>query len=379
MTLGYTGVGVNVCMLDDGFNWYRKHEALKNIPVAGGRTRDFIRGILSVQDTTPGNASSFSHGTMTLSALAGRKDGVYLSPGYGCNIILGRTEYDPSEKPIEMVYWAQGAEWADSLGADIISTSLGYNLFPDSVGTDITYPMLDGHTTIITRAAEIAAAKGILVVVSAGNDGTNAAVGRKISAPADANGDSVIAIAALDSLGVRASFSSKGPSYDNRIKPDLAAQGVSVLLASTTGNPNTYSRASGTSFSCPLVAGVAACLIQARPTWPPTLIIQALKRTASNTATPDTLIGWVSPTGSRRCVIVPTRSVRRVVRGRSRSRSRGQSDVAGSVGACALRTRDRTAGEPLPPARVRRRGSRRARSRRGARHPGRDRRSVVVG
>ena len=294
---GYTGVGVNVCMLDDGFNWYRKHEALKNIPVAGGRTRDFIRGILSVQDTTPGNASSFSHGTMTLSALAGRKDGVYLSPGYGCNIILGRTEYDPSEKPIEMVYWAQGAEWADSLGADIISTSLGYNLFPDSVGTDITYPMLDGHTTIITRAAEIAAAKGILVVVSAGNDGTNAAVGRKISAPADANGDSVIAIAALDSLGVRASFSSKGPSYDNRIKPDLAAQGVSVLLASTTGNPNTYARASGTSFSCPLVAGVAACLIQARPTWPPTLIIQALKRTASNTATPDTLIGWGIPDG----------------------------------------------------------------------------------
>jgi len=294
---GYTGVGVNVCMLDDGFNWYRKHEALKNIPIGGGRTRDFIRGVTSVQDTTLSVAANFQHGTMTLSALAGRKDGVYLAPAYGCNIILGRTEDDPTEKPIEMVYWAQGAEWADSLGADIISTSLGYNLFPDSAGTDITYPMLDGQTSIITRAARIAAAKGILVVVSAGNDGNNAAVGRKISAPADANGDSVIAIGALDSLGVRASFSSKGPTYDGRIKPDLSAQGVAVLLASTTGNPNTYTRASGTSFSCPLTAGVAACLMQARPTWPPVLIIQALKRTASNAASPDTLTGWGIPDG----------------------------------------------------------------------------------
>ena len=112
-----------------------------------------------------------------------------------------------------------------------------------------------------------------------------------------ANGDSVLAIGALDSLGVRASFSSKGPTYDNRIKPDLSAQGVRVLLASTSGNPNTYVRANGTSFSCPLVAGVAACLIQARPTWPPTLIIQALKRTASNAATPDTLVGWGVPDG----------------------------------------------------------------------------------
>lgn len=294
---GYTGVGVNVCLLDDGFNWYRKHEALKSIPVASGRTRDFVRGVSSVQDTASAFASYFVHGTMTLSALAGRKDGVYMSTAPGCNVILGRTEDDGSEKPIEMVYWAQGAEWADSLGADVISTSLGYNLFPDSAGTDLTYPMLDGHTSIITRAASIAAAKGILVVVSAGNDGNNAAVGRKVSAPADANGDSVIAIGALDSLGVRASFSSKGPTYDGRIKPDLSAQGVAVLLASTSGNPNNYTRASGTSFSCPLTAGVAACLIQARPTWPPVLIIQALKRTASNAATPDTLTGWGIPDG----------------------------------------------------------------------------------
>ena len=267
---GYIGFGISVCLLDDGFNWYRKHEALRTIPV-GARTRDFIRGTLSVQDTVD-NPDFFVHGTWTLSQVAGRKTGRYLGSAYGCNAILGRTEDDGSETPIELVYWGMGAEWADSLGADIISSSLGYNIFDNPVN-DITYPMLDGHTSTVTRAAEIAAAKGMLVVVSAGNDGANRFAGYKIGAPADANGDSVLAIGALDSLGVRAAFSSKGPTFDGRIKPDLSAQGVENLLASVDGDPNTYERHSGTSFSAPLVAGLAACLMQARPTWPPVLII----------------------------------------------------------------------------------------------------------
>ena len=302
---GYIGTGINVCLLDDGFNWYKKHEALRTIPV-GSRTRDFIRGTNSVQDTSISGAALFEHGTTTLCVLAGRKSGVYLAPAYGCNCALARTEDSGSEKPIEMVYWGMGAEWADSLGCDIISSSLGYNLFPDSAGTDITYPQLDGHTTIVTRAAEIAAAKGILVVNSAGNDGNNARVGRKISAPGDANGDSVLTIGAIDSLGVRASFSSKGPTYDGRIKPDLVAQGVAVLTADAAdGNPNSYTRASGTSYSAPLVAGLAACLMQARPTWPPVLIAQALVRTASNAAHPDTLVGWGQPNGLAALRYVP--------------------------------------------------------------------------
>lgn len=302
---GYIGTAVNVCVLDDGFNWYRKHEALKTITVGFNRARDFIRGEYDVQDTVV-VPFQFQHGTTTLSALAGRKPGVYIAPAYGCNVALARTEDSGSEKPIEMVYWTMGAEWADSLGSDIISCSLGYNLFPDSAGTDITYPMLDGHTTIVTRAAEIAAAKGILVVTSAGNDGNNARVGRKVLAPADANGDSVLAIGAVDSLGVRASFSSKGPTYDGRIKPDLAAQGVGVLVVDPlTGDPNVYKRSNGTSFSTPLVAGLAACLMQARPTWPPVLIIQALKRTASQAAQPDTLLGWGIPDGLAALRYVP--------------------------------------------------------------------------
>ncbi len=301
---GYIGTAINVCLLDNGFNWYRNHETLKTIPVGSGRTRDFVRGVASVQDTETVAGSDFEHGTATLSVLAGRKDGVYLAPAYGCNVVLGRTEDDASELPIEMVNWAMGAEWADSLGCDIVASSLGYNVF-DSPAPSITYPMLNGHTTLITRAAEIAAAKGMLVVVSAGNDGLNAQVGRKIDAPADANGDSVLAIGAVDSLGARAAYSSRGPTFDGRIKPDLVAQGTQVLTAYASTDPNLYTRQSGTSFSAPLVAGLAACLMQARPTWPPVLIIEALKRTASRSANPDTLLGYGIPNGLAALRYVP--------------------------------------------------------------------------
>ena len=301
---GYIGTGVVVCVLDEGFNYFRKHETLRTLVVGGGRTRDFIRGVSSVQDTVE-VPSIFQHGTWVLSTLAGRAPGRYVGPGFGANYALGRTEYSLSEKPIEMVWWAMGAEWADSLGADILSSSLGYNLFPDSAGTNLTYEMLDGHTSIVTRAAEIAAAKGILVIVSAGNDGNNAAVGRKVGAPADANGDSVLAIGALDSLGVRVGFSSKGPTVDGRIKPDLAAQGFQVLVASAEGDPNSYLRLNGTSFAAPLVSGMAACLMQARPSWPAVWIAQALKQTASGAASPDTLTGWGLPDGLAALRYVP--------------------------------------------------------------------------
>lgn len=296
---GYIGTGVFVCVLDDGFNYFRKHAATRNMIVPLSKTRDFIRGLAgvgAVQDTVD-TPPYFQHGQWTLSTMGGNAPGVYLGPGFGAAYALGRTENSSSEKPIEMVYWGMGAEWADSIGCDIISSSLGYNLFPDSAGTDITYPMLDGHTSIVTRAAEVAASRGILVINSAGNDGSNAKVGYKIAAPADAHGDSVLAIGAVDSFGVRASFSSKGPTFDGRIKPDLAAQGVRVLMASASGDPNAYIRTSGTSFSAPLVTGMAACLMQARPLWPATLIIRALRETASRASNPDTLYGYGIPNG----------------------------------------------------------------------------------
>ena len=293
---GYIGTGVRVCVLDEGFNFYRKHEALKAIDVDPEHTRDFIRGVISVQDTV-GQPGIYEHGTWVLGTLAGNAPGRYMGPGFGAKFALGRTEYQPTEKPIEMVWWAMGAEWADSLGCDLISSSLGYNLFPDSAGTDVTYAMLDGHTSIVTRAAEIAAAKGILVVVSVGNSGFTVNLDRKLSAPGDANGDSVLSIGSVDSLGARSGFSSKGPTVDGRIKPDLAAQGQQVLTPTADGAPNSYVRLNGTSFSAPLVAGMAACLMQARPSWPAVWIAQALKRTASHASSPDTLTGWGLPDG----------------------------------------------------------------------------------
>jgi subtilisin family serine protease len=181
------------------------------------------------------------------------------------------------------------AEWADSLGADIISTSLGYNTFDYGLG-NYSYADMNGHTTVITRAAEIAASKGMLVVAAAGNEGGSA--WKKVLAPADANGDSVLSIGAVNSFGSRASFSSMGPTADGRIKPDLVAMGLNNVL--TTGI-SSYITDSGTSLSTPLIAGLAACLMQARPTLTPTLIIRSLRETASRVGPPDTLTGYGLP------------------------------------------------------------------------------------
>ena len=133
------------------------------------------------------------------------------------------------------------------------------------------------------------------MVAAAGNEG--AKPWAKITAPADANGDSTIAVGAVTSLGVRANFSSMGPSADGRIKPDLMAMGVSNVLTDVSGNPQGYAVHNGTSFATPLLAGLAACLIQARPLWPPKLIIRALRETATRFGSPDTLMGYGIPDG----------------------------------------------------------------------------------
>jgi serine protease AprX len=284
---GFVGTGVTIAVFDEGFNYFTKHEATRNIDV-GDRTRDFVRGGPLVQDTL---GSIWSHGQHTLSCVGGNAPGVYVGPGYGARFALARTEDNSSEKPIEMVNWLMAAEWADSLGADIISSSLGYFSFPDSAAGayNLTAAMLDGHTSLITRAAEIAAAKGIIVVNSAGNSGPGVGT---LDAPADASGDSILAVGAVDSSGIIAGFSSRGPTADGRIKPDVCAQGRAVLLALASGTTNAYARSSGTSFSCPLVAGLVACLLQARPGWTPVQVIHALKLSSSRASLPDVNFGW---------------------------------------------------------------------------------------
>jgi len=292
---GYVGTGVLVCILDDGFNAHDTHEALKDQVIAPGFQRDFVQGDLDVTD--PSNSFDFNHGSAVMGVLGGAKPGAYVGAAYGATFALGRTENDASESRVEMLFWGMGAEWADSLGADIISSSLGYFTF--DTDADYSYADMDGHTTDITRYAEIAASKGILVVNAVGNQGNPGDPWHYLIAPSDMNGDSLIAVGAVDDLGRPGVFSSYGPSADGRVKPDLAARGVAVPVPwAPLGNTGYFSW-DGTSFAAPLVAGFAACMMQARPTWRPVDIIRALRESASQASRPDNRLGYGIPDGSR--------------------------------------------------------------------------------
>jgi serine protease AprX len=297
---GFIGTGVTICVIDDGFNYHDKHEATRNADIPPGYERDFIRGLWTAQDTVgsfPAMPGSYSHGMWTFGCMAGNLPGRYIGSAPGARYALARTEYAPSETPQELVWWRMAAEWADSLGADVISSSLGYSAMDDPL-LSITYPMRDGRTSVVSRAAEIAASKGILIVNSAGNDNQAYAYPEnKVSCPGDVNGDSLVTVGAVYRTGLIAPFSSNGPTADGRLKPDVVADGVSDSLVSASGNANAYTTASGTSFSCPITAGLLACLIQARPAWPATRVIQALYHSADRFASPDTAYGRGIPNG----------------------------------------------------------------------------------
>jgi len=275
---GYYGTGVRILMLDDGVNLLYKHEALKKVKIIA--THDFIHGDNAIDDSGI-KAYEGWHGTMTLSTIAGYTPETLIGPAFDAGFILAKTEVDQFERPIEEDYWVAGLEWGDSLGADIVSSSLGY--------IDWYTPAdMNGETAKTTIAADMAVEKGILVFNSAGNEGDNPDHNTLI-APAD--GKKVLAVAAVDHNGARASFSSVGPSADGRTKPDIAAMGVSVIVANSRDSSG-FSYASGTSFSCPLAAGGAALLLEAFPSASPELMTKALKRTASQADSPDNLLGW---------------------------------------------------------------------------------------
>lgn len=297
---GYTGAGVLIAIMDQGFNFHWKHDALRNRVFPPGYQRDFADGDTTVADTT--NLLGFRHGTWILGVLGGNLPGVYLGSAFGATFALARTEVASSETPIEMLYWAQAAEWADSLGADMISSSVGYNDF-DTPFTDLGPADLDGRTSGISRAAEIAASKGILLVNSVGNGGFGALP--RLAAPSDVHGDSLIAVGSVDTFGNVSSFSSRGPTSDGRIKPDLVARGTAAWLVHGTGLPSAYERQDGTSFAAPLVAGLAACLMQARPGLSAVEVIRALRETASAMCLPDLNQGWGIPNGPAALAWVP--------------------------------------------------------------------------
>ena len=285
---GYIGTGVLVCIVDDGFKGHDTHEALINTVIPPGMIRDFVDG-----DTDVNNPESMGHGTWVMGCIAGKLQGAYVGSGFGASFALARTEVDATETPVEMLYWGMGAEWADSLGADLITSSLGYSKFDDPAD-NYAYADMDGHTTDVSRAAEIAASKGILVVSAVGNEGNTA--WHYLVAPSDVQTDSLIAVGAVDQDGVVGSFSSYGPRPDGAIKPDLVARGVADTVVSNAV-ANGYSTLSGTSFATPLLAGLAACLLQARPAWAPTAIARALRATASRASSPDNRYGWGIPDG----------------------------------------------------------------------------------
>ena len=305
---GYTGTGILICVLDEGFNYFDKHEALRDHVIPPERQRDFYRGLSTAQDTTD---PTMVHGTWVLGIMAGRKFGTYVGAAYDADYALGRTEVRSFERPIEMVYWGMGAEWAVSLGAEVINSSLGYTTF-DAEYPSYAYADLDGHTTTVTRAAEIAASKGILVVTAVGNDGDPGNPWHYLSAPSDANGDSLVAAGAVDASGAPASFSSYGPSADGRIKPDLAARGVQVATCGTSGAPDLYSARDGTSFATPLIAGLVACLLEARPRWSARDVVLALRASATRKGAPDDRVGYGIPNGLAALSGAPTPQVARL-------------------------------------------------------------------
>jgi subtilisin family serine protease len=276
---GFHGEGVTLAMFDTGFR--TSHEAFAST-FSEGRfiaEYDFVFHDNVTSNQPEDNPGAWNHGTLTWSTAAGLKDGQLYGPAFKSKIILCKTEDIRSETVIEEDNWLAAVEWVSTLGADVISSSLSYSDWY----TNVSY---DGRTCISTKAANLADSLGILVVNAAGNSGPTSP---SIGAPADALYD--ITVGAVYSDNTLTSFSSRGPTYDGRIKPEVCARGSGTACA-TSGGDNTYGSASGTSLSTPLVAGAACLLIQAHPGFTPRLIRQSLMETANNASSPNNNYGW---------------------------------------------------------------------------------------
>jgi len=295
---GYRGAGVRIAVLDAGFNW-RDHAALADLRVVA--TRDFINGDDEVgdEDDEPVTGQEAltgqnEHGTQVLSVLAADQPGALIGAAPEAEYILAKTEEKEREEPVEEYRWVEALEWADSLGADVVSSSVGWE-----VGLGYEWTDLDGRTALATRAAELAVASGVVVVSAAGNEGDKE--WRYVTVPADGAG--VISVGAV-SARLRtaggyevliAPFSSRGPTADGRIKPDVVAPGIGVYAVADDGAATQgYTWVRGTSFAAPLVSGLCAILLQAHPDWSPEAVADALRHTAADqgAAGPDTVFGW---------------------------------------------------------------------------------------
>lgn len=279
---GYNGNGILIAVLDGGFDNTEEISSL-----AGMRSRNGIKATFDFIQNSEYVYNSSTHGTAVLSVLAGKLPYVIEGTAQQADYLLLKTEDVTSEFPCEEDYWAAGAEFADSSGADIITTSLGYSTFDDP-SMSYNYSDLDGETAFVTIAADIAASKGMVVFSSAGNERNK--TWKRIICPSD--GDSVIGVGAVDGYNLISDFSSAGPAYDRRIKPDNTAMGVAVPAQTSVVS---VVRVNGTSFSCPVLSGMTACLMQAVPGVRNTDIIKALRESADRYTAPDSLYGFGIP------------------------------------------------------------------------------------
>ncbi|MCC5920275.1 MAG: S8 family serine peptidase [Cyclobacteriaceae bacterium] len=302
---GYTGKGVLVAVFDGGFSNVDKSSFFDHL-----RRNNKIQATHDFTTATDDVYRHSQHGTQALSTIAAFREPDYVGIAYDADFILCVTEDVYSEYRIEEYNWLFAAEYADSLGVDVISTSLGYTTFDDP-SMNYTPEDMDGKTAVISRASQMAHEKGILSVTSAGNSGNS--TWRIVSAPADAVGS--LAVGAINITSELASFSSRGPTADDRIKPDVAAVGQGTVLINSRGQ---ISMANGTSFSAPQIAGLAAGVMQARPEWSVSELHNIFRLSGDRSDNPNIDFGFGVPNFARMVGLVtsiqPTKELKKKVR-----------------------------------------------------------------
>lgn len=275
---GFKGEGMTIAVIDAGYHNFDRIKAMKKIRVLG--VQDFVNPASDIY-------AESSHGLGVLSCMAMNKPNVMVGTAPEASYWLLRSEDEYSEYPVEEDYWATAIEFADSVGVDVINTSLGYYTFDDK-SQDYHYRDLTGRTSLMSRQASRVADKGIVLVCSAGNAG--AISWKKITPPGDA--ENVLTVGAIDRNALLASFSSVGNTADNRVKPDVVAVG---LASDVMGTDGMLRKANGTSFSSPILCGMVACLWQACPTLTAKELIELVRQSGDRATFPDNIYGYGVP------------------------------------------------------------------------------------
>ena len=275
---GFRGQGMTIAVVDAGFHNVDKMTAMDNVNVLGAK--DFV-------DPTGDIYAAGRHGTSVLSCIGMNKPYEMVGTAPEASFWLLRSEDEASEHLVEQDYWSAAVEFADSVGVDVINTSLGYNTLDDPTKS---YRLrdLDGRTALISRQAARLASKGMVLTCSAGNSGS--ASWKKITPPADA--DDILTVGAIDTTGELATFSSIGNSQDGRTKPDVVAVGKGSCVIGSNGNQG---KANGTSFSAPIMCGMVTCLWQACPKLTAIELIELVRQSGDRAAYPDNIYGYGIP------------------------------------------------------------------------------------